>query len=319
MITMKYINGEYTLETDLVCAPFEAYFESCLDDFHTKYANFALISDKYLLEKSIMESVSNDSEIMYESEKKSFLETIGETLINLYNRFMEFIDNIIDNIKTYVFNKKTDLQKLDILLKKHPELKDEAVMAFKDGTFTLDDVKSLKELDVTFEEILKIAKKSNIDPDSLKGKWEKVKLKFEKNREKIETTAKFTTCVISAAVALKTYTSRCSDAKLRSLESKTRMREYKQEAYRILSDESVIDNNTGLGTTLLSIYRELMGKHAAARKENLQFIDILGNSIASFVDRLASDNMTSQLHRDLQYREPNSNHRREVDVNVRFV
>ena len=96
--------------------------------------------------------------VVYEAGKKNIFTKIGEMVIALYKKFVETIDNIIDKIKTNIFNKKSDLQKLDILMKKHPELKKEEEKtlqeALKDGIFDLRDIESLKKLDESFDEIL---------------------------------------------------------------------------------------------------------------------------------------------------------------------
>ena len=224
-------------------------------------------------------------------------------VITIYNKFVEFIDKIIDTVRTHLFKKKTDLQKLDILLKNHPDLKNEAIAAFNEGALDLSDVRSLKELDSTFDEILKLARKKEIDPKTLRGKWEKAKEKFEKSEKTwktVATVAGAAASIITAATALKTFQSKCAKSQNELQKVKQEDRERRAAILAELKDEGVINDNTGKLQTMLQIWRELHGKHSAVHSQNLRVIDKIANGITSFIDKFDKDGTgAKRLHDDL--------------------
>lgn len=205
MIRMDYINDTYIFESDNILKSYNKYLDSCLDDIQPVFSEYSLICDKIDLELMVMESASEENMMVYEEAKKSFLQKVGEKILEIRDKFIEFIDKIIDKIKTFSFNHKSNEQKLRKLLKEHPEFKNDTLMVIKDGTLNLDNIKSLKELNDNFDEIIKLAKKGNVDPNSLKGKFEEAKEKYEKRLKKTAEVAKNASIIITASLALATF------------------------------------------------------------------------------------------------------------------
>ena len=288
MINIDFVNDSINLKTEEIFRPFNHFMESCKKDINTMIFDFSMVEEKVTLESAIMGSVPETMMMVYESEKKNIFTKIGEMVVAIYNKFVEMIDKVIDTIKTYSFKKKTDLQKLDILLKKHPELKNEAIAAFNEGALDLSDVRSLKELDSTFDEILKMAKKKDIDPDSIKGKWEKAKKKFEEDAEKWEKVGKVaaaTTAVITAVVAVKTLSSKFAKADNELREEKQKSKEAKAEILAELEKESLVDSSTGKWTLILQIWREWNNNHSKVIRARQDNILSLADKVAAFVDK----------------------------------
>lgn len=319
MINLDYINGSISLEAESIFRPYESFMESCKNDIDMIFVDISMLEEKVALESTIMGSVPEKMMMVYESEKKNIFTRIGEMIITIYNKFAEFIDNIIDKIKTYSFKKKSDLQKLDILLKNHPELKNEAIAAFNEGALDLSDVKSLKELDSAFDEILKMARKKDIDPKTLRGKWEKAKENFNKdsNTWKVVKVAGAATTIITAAIAVKTFSSKCAKATNDAQKDKQSMRELKAQILSNLKEEGAVTDDTGKWQTVLQIWRELNGKHSAVRNEHLTVIDRLSNGIVSFVDKFDKDG-GKRLHSDLQHAADNKYERERRELNYKM-
>ena len=296
---MDFINGSTCYETRLLFRPYEEYFESCLDDINRKIFDFRISEEKYMLESSIM-GESNDR-IFYEAEKKSVFEKIGQAVMSIFKTFAELMDKIIDKVKSIGMKNKTDIQKLEILIKKNPSLKDEAIAAFDKGYLELGDIRSLKELDAAFDEILKMTKNKETDPKTIKAKWEKAKANFEKDEKswKVVKVATATTAVLSAALAIKTFKPKCLKAEQDAQDSKKAMSERKAAIYKALQEENVINDDTGKWQATLTIWRELNSKHAAARKENLTRLEKVANAIASFLDKHSSQNSQDRFKADV--------------------
>ena len=324
MIRMNYINDEYTFESDEILRPYNSYIKRCLNDLQPVYAEYAMIYNKVDLEFTVMESVSDDMMLLLEAAEKSLLQKIGEKILELRDKFIEFADKVIDKIKTFTFNNKSNAQKLEKLLKEHPELKDETLMAVKDGTLNLNNIKSFKELNENYSEIIKLAKKGEIDPKTLRGKWEKVKEKFEDNEDKIIKATKVVTGVIGAAVALKTFSVKCREAEKQNNDLKAEGRRTAQLAYDWLNHASKshtrTDNRTNQETIVTNhrfnkngnvdnqYYESIIngqfyiqGKLKQAMGQNLNTIERMKLAIARFLDNhVVSDETKNRYHTNMR-------------------
>ena len=298
MINIDYVNGSIDLETTNIFKPYESFMESCKNDINKMFADFDMMSERVALESAIMDTIPESMMMVYESEKKNIFAKIGEMVVAIYNKFVEVIDKIIDAIKNHSFKKKSDLQKLDILLKKHPDLKDQVIVAFDSGALNLSDARSLKELDSTFEEILKLAKKKDIDPASLKGKWEKAKEKIGKAASTTVKVAAGVTTVLTAAKVLKSFKSDCAKATNIAQEEKQKRAEQKAEILSRLKDEGVVNDNTGVWRTMLEIWREMNNIHSKTQKDNFGIISKISNGITSFLDKFDKDSALSKRYHD---------------------
>lgn len=244
MIRMNYINDTYAFESDNIVRSYNKYLDSCLDDMEPVFSEYSLICDKIDLELMMMESTSEENMIIYEEAKKSFLQKVGEKILELRDKFIEFVDKMIDKIKTFTFNHSSNEQKLKKLLKEHPEFKNDTLMAVREGTLNLNNIRSFKELNDDFDKIMDMIKKGNVDPNSLKGKIDAAIEKHEKKLKKAAEIAGATTAVITAAVALATITGKIADNKKKAIEFKDCERKWDKEAYDTLFSIKTTDVST---------------------------------------------------------------------------
>jgi len=293
MISLGYVNDTYSFNMDLLCRPFESYLEACMNDVNSALAEYNMEIARSnifydVFGEAAPEKDKKPSPAM-EQKKKNVFERIGETVIKLFKKFSEMIDKIISHFKEGSFARKSNIQKLELLLKEHPELKKEALGAFNEGALNMSDFKSLKELDAAFDEIVKMSKKEDVDPNSLKGKWEAAKKKIaNSNNSWIISGAKAATIAIGAAVAIKTFGPSIAKAHNEFQKNKAEMADRNADFLKTLKDENVINNDTGIATTLLAIHKERMGYHAAVAKNTGTAIDKLEFAIASFIDKHTS-------------------------------
>lgn len=311
MIRMKYINNEYTFETDNILTEYNRYLDSCLDDIEPIYLEYSLIRDKVDLDLFMMESTSEENMIVYEEAKKSFLQKVGEKILELRDKFIEFVDKMIDKIKTFTFNYSSNEQKLKKLLKEHPEFKNDTLMAVREGTLNLNNIKSLKDLDDNFNEIIKLAKKDNIDPDSLQGRIEAFKEKYNAKIERIEKAAKTTTVIITASLAVVTFVPKIAEALKNADECKKKRNNYYLNAYKELQNgikdnngnEYKITNDTGKYQAITSLNRWIDGEYAKILGKNLNVIDLIRNSIDKFLDShdVTKGKSKDAFHFNMQY------------------
>ena len=241
---------------------------------------------------------------------------MSETVIAIFEKIRAAIQSAIDKIKEIAFGSKSDLQKLDALIKKHPELKNEAVCAFNSGALEMKDIKSLKELDSAFEEIIRMSKEKDVDPNTLKGKWEKAKKKFNEDEKtwKIVKVGAATATVIKAIQVVATFNGVLRKNRDMLQESNAKNKEIEAEIADSLSSEGVLskkdknglpkyDKNgsevkVGYHTAMLQILRERNGFHDAARMKNLTLIEHMQNGIAKFLDKFTPKSKTNRLYSD---------------------
>ena len=329
MISIGYINDTLSPDVDMM---FESYNRDMFNidtTIDSVCYEMSLVQEKVNIESEITGSVNPTLMLEYEEKKKSFFQRIGEAVIAIYNKIKDVIKMAIEKIKSIVFSKKTDLQKVDALIKKHPELENEVICAFNSGALNPKDIKSLKELDDTFEEIMRMSKEKDVDPNSLKGKWNKAKKKFQDD-EKTWTVVKVaaaTTAVISAVVAVATLTKKCREARdwNDEYERKTNsehaeiLNRLKNDATAVDSQGNRISDSTGRYETLLAIWREKHGCYAAVRQQNLSAIERLQNGIARFLDRHSSADSTERFHKNInaQYQRDSDSKKADYDSEIK--
>lgn len=179
MISVNYVNG--SLMNIPAYDPFnvfESELNDILDSVHNAYNEYYEAMNEYNLSVEFFES-GDDTKFEAAAEKKSnFIDKIGAAIIEVGKKAVAFINNIISKIQESLFANKSDMQKVSALCKKNPEMADDINKAFRDGNLQVADLKSIKELEAAYDEIMRLAKQEKVDPNTLKGKWANAKKKF---------------------------------------------------------------------------------------------------------------------------------------------
>lgn len=316
MISIGYVNNTLTPMTDMLFREYSDEINGIYDNTDSICYEMTLLEERVNIEQEITGSVDETLMLEYEEKKKNFFQKIGEAIITIFEKVRAAIQSAIDKVKEIAFGSKSDLQKLDALIKKHPELKNEAVCAFNSGALEMKDIKSLKELDSAFEEIIRMSKEKDVDPNTLKGKWEKAKKKFNEDEKtwKIVKVGAATVTVIKAIQAVATFSGvlrknrdvlQESNAKNKELEAEIENRLsaggflYKKDKNgNTIYDKNGSEVRVGYHTTMLQILRERNGFHDAARMKNLTLIEHMQNGIAKFLDKFTPKSKTDRLYSD---------------------
>lgn len=207
MISLAFINGE---EEPIIANDPYIQFQSLLYESSCEIDNMikSLIdkSNSIYMESEIMGSIDNEKLVVMEAEKSNVFEKLGNAVIKIFEKLSELIQSVLNKIKAFFTKDKNELDKIDELLKKHPQLKDEIIVAWKQGDLKVADAKSLKEMDDAFNELIKMANDNSVDPNTFQGKVNEFKKKFEHIDE--STTVKVANSVntvikaVSAVVAI---------------------------------------------------------------------------------------------------------------------
>lgn len=316
MISIGYVNNTLTPMTDMLFREYSDEINDIYDSTNNICYEMSLLEERVNIEQEITGSVDDTLVLEYEEKKKNFFQKIGEAIITIFEKIRTAIQSAIDKIKEIAFGSKSDLQKLDTLIKKHPELKNEAICAFNSGALDMKDIKSLKELDAAFEEIIRMSKEKDIDPNTLKGKWEKAKKKFNEDEKtwKIVKVGAAATTVITAIKAVVTFNGVLRKNRDMLQESNAKNKELEAEIEKTLTaggflykkdknGNTIYDKNgsevmVGYHTAMLQILRERNGFHDAARMKNLTLIEHMQNGIAKFLDKFTPKSKTDRLYSD---------------------
>lgn len=276
------------------------YLESCLNDVDSSYIDYQIAENLVMTESTVMGEVNQEKTIYLEATQKSLIEKIGATIIEMGKKFAEMINKCIEKLKDLTFKFKNNEKKMNILLKEHPELAKEKIQILCDnGGLDFSDMKSISEMNRTFNEIVKMSKDKDVDGNTLKGKWKKAMDKIygpnDSTLDKVSKTIGVTAAAVTLGITLKTAVSKIAKSKSELDRIKSEDRKMSEDIYRRLRDEGIINDNTGKATALLYINRERQGKIANICKENMSVIDKAQEKIANILDKASNMKAVSKI------------------------
>lgn len=172
-----------------------SFIESCLTDIKlldVEKSNLVFF-DEYTAESAeyIKEGVS------------AGIKKIGDKIIEIVKRCKEFIKSKLSDLKNLKWRLSSDEKKIDTAISKNPSLADDIKIAIAEGNIKISDIKDLKTFYDEVDNIMKEMKKDQVDPKSLKGRWEKAKKKIASSEKPLKAVLGITA---SAAGLYLTYT-----------------------------------------------------------------------------------------------------------------
>lgn len=118
---------------------------------------------------------TESKEEYYTESVSSAIEKIGQKILDIIKKFKEFMDDLFRKWKERSWQKKDDVQKLREIERKDPKLAARMEAAIQNNQLDFRAFKDINDFYKNCDEVLKEAEKKNVDPKSLRGKWEKVK------------------------------------------------------------------------------------------------------------------------------------------------
>lgn len=197
MISMNYINGDIDLKSTYRTLTFESVLDNINNESADAYGSFVAAESKCELESDIFDTVTEETLAVYQEAGKNLIEKLGEQVLKILNAFKDFIAGIADKIRSIGFGSKTDIQKAQKLIEKYPEFEDEIRVSFEKGQLSLADVRTLGELDKTFDNLIKGLANGSIDTHTATGKMTKAAKAFD-----IEASAKAAVATVGVGTAL---------------------------------------------------------------------------------------------------------------------
>ena len=198
MISIAYVNGtsEPILSTDIFSKSINE-IESIYESVVSSYNEYDESLKKFAFESSV--NGFEDLELLEVMEKEGdgIITKIGNAIINIFKSFINFLKGFKKSFSEKGFGNKSDIEKIEVMIKKHPALKEKILANAKD--LNLKDIQSLAELEKAMDEIMRME-----NPKSIK---EKVK----KTKEKIAGGVAIAAGTVTVAKAIKLFTDRHSD------------------------------------------------------------------------------------------------------------
>lgn len=189
--SFDYLNIEHTIE------------ESCnemqdiANDYLTKYSHYMF---EYAIEKK---ELRIDPRLVTEGE--NVFATIGEKVIELAKKVVEYITKLFDRITGRLIDNKSDIEKMNKYLKtiNDPELRKSVFYKYQSGELDLTNLNSVKDISNAYDELVRLDRK-NSNPTTFKGKAEKffANVKDKMTLSNTKTTAEIVLTVVNVGVGL---------------------------------------------------------------------------------------------------------------------
>ena len=234
MISIAYVNGtsEPILSTDIFSKSINE-IESIYESVVSSYNEYDESLKKFAFESSV--NGFEDLELLEVMEKEGdgIITKIGNAIINIFKSFINFLKGFKKSFSEKGFGNKSDIEKIEVMIKKHPALKEKILANAKD--LNLKDIQSLAELEKAMDEIMRMQ-----NPKSIK---EKVK----KTKEKIADGVAIAAGTVTVAKAIQLFTDRHKDVEnmvtSNMRNAQNNINSIQQEMDRLRRDYVNINNN----------------------------------------------------------------------------
>ena len=191
------IRAKYVHEFD----PFDEVSKAIMES--ESYADQLINEYNLKCEEIQITNLSESVDDPYFSEgAKEVVEGIGKAVETVINKVIELIDKVVSTFNEWVWSKKSDVSRLDAILKKHPNLQSQIKLAWEKGDLNVRDIKSMQDVLNGSYDLLDKINKGKIDPSTAESKFDAIVSKFNKYGKPIIEIAAGVTTVITAAKAI---------------------------------------------------------------------------------------------------------------------
>lgn len=159
--------------------------EKMVDDFINRCNTFEILH--------IFESAEKAD--FYMEGATNIVEAIGAAIRNIVAKVFSFFKGIQEKVEEIMFEKKSDLDKVELLCKKNPNLAVDIKDKFKSGELDVHDWKDIADAEEKIAKVLQDVATGNIDASEGRQKVDAVIAKVEKG-------ATLISCVVGAGLAV---------------------------------------------------------------------------------------------------------------------
>lgn len=242
-----------SVETDAV-----RYFCESASEFDNEFKNLEFIAEKVALENEMYGY--SDTSSYYQESVMEMITHLGDKILEIGRKIQEFIQDCIDKIKSIGFNRKNDMEKLEKLARKYPNAKINIYDAYANGLLKPSDMKSINELEKTYETLNRMCDDDHTDAGRIKSMWNKALKKFDKDTDHwdLEKTLKIVAATISVSAGLIKLKKDYADYQKNMSYEKRHQAKLTQDAYNAMKRASNAHKVNGSGEPALD--PDTMGK-----------------------------------------------------------
>lgn len=191
------IRAKYVHEFD----PFDEVSKAIMES--ESYADQLINEYNLKCEEIQITNLSESVDDPYFSEgAKEVVEGIGKAVETVINKVIELIDKVVSTFNQFIWNRKSDIEKMNALFKRYPEYKTEIKLALDSGDLNIKDIKSIQDVMNGSYDLLDKLNKGKINPSEAESKFQSLVNKFNKYGKPIIEIAAGVTTVITAAKAI---------------------------------------------------------------------------------------------------------------------
>lgn len=247
MISVAFINDGYEpLITSDPFLPLNKMMVEMTEEIDMMISSYLKIHDQYTTESEIMGELDEDKSVYLEAEKTNIFDKIGNAVISIAKKIQNIIKKIIDAFKNIGFKNKSNEEKIQALLDKkkkedpenYKDIKNEVIAKFNSGELNPVDMKTLKEMNDVYDEIVKLSKQKDVKPDSIRAKFDAMKKKFDN----IDKPVKTISSIITVAIAMVTFKSKVLDARKNTIEYEKKLSEKNEATIKAIKELQQYEN-----------------------------------------------------------------------------
>ena len=127
------------------------------------------------------------ADTLYTEGVKEAVTKIGDKIIEIINRIMEFVKGIPDMFKNRGWDKADVVKRANMLKKDDPKKYDELKIYINKGMIDFNTYESMKDFYASYDDLLSELKKKDADEKTLKGKLDKMKKSLEDKEKAVKT------------------------------------------------------------------------------------------------------------------------------------
>ena len=159
MVSIAFINGgsEPVYSSDQnysIVKECNEITESIMDAIH----DYESSVEEYKFESSLTGEMDEDELVALEAKGDNIFKKIGDGVISLIKKLIKMVQGFVDKLKGNSFAKKSDLDKIEIMCKKHPELKEQIIA--NASAFEFNQIKTIADMEENYNKIMKMEDES---------------------------------------------------------------------------------------------------------------------------------------------------------------
>lgn len=287
MISVNYLNN--TEQEPIIFDPlykFEKELDNIMSEVDIAYQEYVSNKKLYELDTMFLEAdkVDDKKKEKADESEKNFVSKVGSAVINMFKKAISFITEILDKLKEKFNPMKDKVSKVEAICRQNPGLEkhltDDIKKQLEGGKLSITDLKALAELDKTYTEITNMAKKADVDPNSLKAKWEAAKTKFA-NADKTPIVMG-AVGIATSIVAIDRANKVIQDNKRRASDNLAAYTQWEQT----YGSGDVIHNDKGVFRTLADASRFMTHQYVASAQEANSVTVFFANLLDSAFNRV---------------------------------